>query len=60
MTNVPEISSIRKVKKKYPKKANTNAKVTTINGWIAMVIMILVPLPDESNLPLMRGIKELR
>jgi hypothetical protein len=48
------------VKKKYSKKASTNAKVRTTNGWIDMVIMILVPLSDESNLPLMKGIKELR
>jgi hypothetical protein len=32
MTNVPEIRPIRKVNKKYPKKANTNAKVKIING----------------------------
>jgi hypothetical protein len=60
MTKIPEMSSMKKVKKKYPKKASTNAKVRTTNGWIDMVIMILVPLSDESNLPLMKGIKELR
>jgi hypothetical protein len=57
---MPEMSSMRKVNKKYPKKANTNAKDTTTNGWLAMMIIILVPPSDESNLPLMKGIKELR